>query len=110
MKKQPVTPDDPSSKANLTRRLHCAEGHLRGVTMMVERDDDCVSIVQQVCAVQGALHEINRLLLRHYLEICFKQRLQEGKMDDVACENCIAEIVSLYQLLGISLPNRKELV
>jgi DNA-binding FrmR family transcriptional regulator len=98
------------SKVNIARRLHCAEGHLHGVTMMVERDDDCVSIVHQICAVQGALREINRLLLQHYLEICFKQHLQEGKMDDAACENCVAEIVSLYQLLGITLPDRKELV
>jgi DNA-binding FrmR family transcriptional regulator len=111
MKKQPVTPDDPSlSKVNIVRRLHCVEGHLHGVALMVERDDDCVRIVQQICAVQGALREINRLLLQHYLEICFKHRLQDGKMDDVACENCVAEIVSLYQLLGISLPDRKELV
>ena len=78
--------------------------------MMVERDDDCVRIVHQIRAVQGALHEINRLLLQHYLEVCVKQHLQKGKIDDVACENYIAEIVSLYQLLGISLPNRKELV
>ena len=111
MKQQLVTPDDSSmSKVNIVRRLHCAEGHLRGVVMMVERDDDCVSVVQQICAVQGALREINRLLLRHYLEICFKQRLQQGKMDDAACENCVAEIASFYQLLGISLPDRKELV
>ncbi len=111
MKKQPVRHDDSAiSKANLTRRLHCAEGHLRGVATMVERDDDCVSIVRQIRAVQGALLEINRLLLQHYLEICVKQRLQEGKMDDVACENCVAEIVSLYQLLGVNLSDRKELV
>lgn len=111
MKKQPVTPDDSSlSKVNIVRRLHSAEGHLHGVALMVERNDDCVSIVQQIGAVQGALREINRLLLRHYLEICFKPRWQEGKMDDVDGENCVAEIVSLYQLLGISLPDRKELV
>ena len=111
MKQRLVKHDDLRvAKANITRRLHCAEGHLRGVVMMVERDDDCVSIVQQICAVQGALREINRLLLRHYLEICFKQRLQQGKMDDAACENCVAEIASLYQLLGVSLPDRKELV
>ena len=91
MKKQPVTPDDVSlPKVNIVRRLHCAEGHLHGVALMVERDDDCVSIVQQICAVQGALREINRLLFQHYLEICFKRRLQEGKMDDTACENCVA--------------------
>ncbi|MBI5350833.1 MAG: metal-sensitive transcriptional regulator, partial [Chloroflexi bacterium] len=53
MKKQLVTLDDSViSKVNIVRRLHCAEGHLRGVTMMVERDDDCVNIVQQICAVQ----------------------------------------------------------
>lgn len=97
------------SKVNITRRLHCAEGHLRGVAMMVERDDDCVSIVRQIHAVQGALFEINRLLLQHYLEICVKQRLQEGKMDDVACENCVAEIVSLYQLFGVNLQIERNL-
>jgi|GEM_PF-824059 len=111
MKKQPVKHDAPSiSKVNIARRLHCAEGHLRGVVLMVEREEDCVSIVQQLAAVQGALREINRLLARCYLETCLRQRMQEGQMNDAACENRVAEIVSLYQLLGISMPDRKEVV
>jgi DNA-binding FrmR family transcriptional regulator len=111
MKKQPVKHDDPSiSKINIARRLHCAEGHLHGVMLMVERDEDCVSIVQQLAAVQGALREINRLLARCYLETCFRQRLQDGQMNDAICENRVAEIVSLYHLLGISTPDQKEVV
>ena len=85
-------------KVDLTRRLLCAEGHLRGIVAMVERDADCESIVCQTMAVQGALREVNRLILKQYLDVCLRGRLQEPNVS--AREKCLAEVVSLYQLLG----------
>lgn len=43
------------SKADLLRRLRCAEGHLRGIAAMIERGADCQSVVHQILAVQAAL-------------------------------------------------------
>ena len=94
-------------QADLVRRLRCAEGHVRGIAAMVERGEDCDSIVRQTLAVQAALHEINRLALKHHLTVCVREQWQDGY---VAREQCVAEITSLYEVIGGSVPltNEKE--
>ena len=44
--------DRSDGKAELLHRLHCAEGHLRGIADMVERGAECQNIVHQTLAVQ----------------------------------------------------------
>jgi len=85
-------------KVDLTRRLRCAEGHLRGIVIMVEQGADCTSIVHQMLAVQGALREVNRSILNQHLDVCLREQLQGA--DAAAREKCLDEVVSLYQLLG----------
>ena len=96
-------------KANITRRLRCAEGHLQGIAAMVERGADCGSVLHQIVAVQGALREVNRLLLKHHLDVCVREQLQGS--DIATREKCLAEVVSLYGALGATRSlNRKERV
>lgn len=102
-------PNDPlEDKTEWVRRLHCAEGHLRGITTMIERGADCQSIVHQILAVQSALREINGLVVKHHLTVCLAEQLQNSNANVRA--PCLAEVISLYQLLGGSLPpfDRKE--
>lgn len=84
-------------QADLVRRLHCATGHLQGITGMVERGIDCETLVHQTLAVQAALREVNRLILKHHLEVCLAQRWQEA--NPMIREQDCAEIVALYHLL-----------
>jgi len=42
-------------KARVLARLRRAEGQVRAVTAMVEREDDCEKIAQQLAAVRKAL-------------------------------------------------------
>jgi DNA-binding FrmR family transcriptional regulator len=88
------------TRADLLRRLHCAEGHLRGIASMVEGENDCESIARQTQAVRAALGEINRRLLRFHLTQCLRGELTAG--DQAARAKCITEIVSLYELIGAS--------
>lgn len=88
------------SKADLLRRLHCAEGHLRGVAAMIEREEDCENIVHQLLAVQGALREVNRRLLNHHLEVCLQQPGLEP--DLVFRKRYLADIVALYHSIRTS--------
>ena len=87
-------------KTNIAGRLHCAEGHVRGIAVMIEREDDCESVVHQLLAVQGALREVNRLLLQHHLDVCLKEQFQQSNI--VFRERYMNEIVALYQQLAIS--------
>ncbi len=85
-------------QTNLVRRLRSAEGHLRGVAAMVERGGDCESILHQVLAVQAALVQIQRLILRHHLAECLGQEFPEAAIDPAASERWVAEVISLYEL------------
>lgn len=87
-------------KVDIARRLRCAEGHLRGVAAMMERGDDCKSIVRQLLAVQGALREVNRRLLKNHLEVCLREQLRES--NSLFRERHMDEIVALYHQFGAS--------
>jgi DNA-binding FrmR family transcriptional regulator len=85
-------------QTNLMRRLRSAASHLRGVAGMVEGGADCGSVLRQVLAVQAALREINRLMLRHHLGECLRQELTVVTMDPTAGDQWVAEVVNLYEL------------
>ena len=57
-------------RAELLRRLKSIEGHIRGITRMVEEDRPCMAVLQQIRAVQGSLKQIQLLLLRQHLDAC----------------------------------------
>ena len=92
------------NKVELVRRLHCAEGHLRGIATMVERGADCRSLVCQILAVQAALRKINSLIVKYHLTLCLRDHWSETGPDATGREYWLAEVISLYQLLGGSLP------
>jgi DNA-binding FrmR family transcriptional regulator len=85
-------------RADLVRRLRCAEGHLRAIAGMIETDADCQAVLQQMVAVQGALREVNRRLVKHYLEDCLPTDLQAS--DAALREHALEDVVALYQLMG----------
>lgn len=92
------------SKTELLGRLRCAEGHLQGIMAMVEGGADCRSVVHQIGAVQGALREVNRLIVTHHLTACLSQLLANTDQNPAARERCLAEVMSLYRLLNASRP------
>jgi|SRR5579859_1041824 len=84
------------TRDSVVRRLRSAAGHLQGVAGMVERQADCESVLLQLSAVQAALREVNRLMLRHHLDECLGQELAAIPMDAAAGERWAAKIISLY--------------
>ena len=85
-------------KADLARRLRCAEGHLRAVAGMIETDADCQAVLQQMVAVQGALCEVNRRLVNRYLDDCLSTNLHAP--DPALRERALENVVALYELIG----------
>jgi CsoR family transcriptional regulator, copper-sensing transcriptional repressor len=51
----------------LLTRLKIIAGHIRGVERMTEADAYCITIIQQVQAVQRALEKFNHLVLAEHL-------------------------------------------
>lgn len=75
-----------ASHDDVTLRLKRAHGHLGKVISMVEAEDKCLNVAQQLHAVVKALTEAKRLLVNDHIEHCLdeesihsKQELKEFK-------------------------------
>ncbi|EGL83344.1 protein of unknown function DUF156 [Caldalkalibacillus thermarum TA2.A1] len=68
-------------KENLIRRLNRIEGQVRGIKGMIERDVYCDDILNQMAAVQSALHAVSKLLLESHIKTCVMERLKEGDQE-----------------------------
>ena len=65
-------------KENCIRRLKAAEGQLRGLQEMLEQQRPCMEVLTQLAAAQNALRQVNRIVLRNYLESCATQAIRRS--------------------------------
>ncbi|NIS81093.1 MAG: metal-sensing transcriptional repressor [Anaerolineales bacterium] len=54
-------------REDIMQRLRCIEGHTRGVVRMLETEADCVAVMRQIKAIQGALAKVTQLILHEKL-------------------------------------------
>ncbi|MBI4786001.1 MAG: metal-sensing transcriptional repressor [Chloroflexi bacterium] len=59
--------DADKNKQDLRNRLRSAQGHMRAIADMIDRDAPCADVLRQTLAVRGALSAIQRELWRAYL-------------------------------------------
>jgi DNA-binding FrmR family transcriptional regulator len=69
---------DGNVRDDLMRRLHRAEGQLRGVMAMLESGRDCVEVLTQLVAVSHAVNGASFTVLVGRLRDCVRQA-DEGK-------------------------------
>lgn len=69
------------TKRDVTQRLRCTEGHVRGIIRMIEEDRSCLTVVQQIQAVQSALRQVNVLLVTQHLDTCLWQAWHDRQPD-----------------------------
>ncbi len=65
-------------KGDLATRLNRIEGQVRGIKGMIERDTYCDDVLNQLAAVQSALHSVGRLLLENHMKSCVRERIEQG--------------------------------
>ena len=58
------------------RRLKTIEGHLRGITRMVEEDAYCIDVIRQIQAVEAALNKVSAQILENHLNSCVTTAIQ----------------------------------
>ena len=73
---------DIQMKAKALGRLRRIEGQVQGIQRMVEEDKDCVDILLQLAAVQGAVEQVQKLLLGQHLESCVAEAVRSGSSRD----------------------------
>jgi len=83
---------------NILNRLKSIEGHVRGIERMVENGDYCIDIVNQILAVQRALHKVNSLVLDRHLHTCVTTAIRGEDPDER--ERVIGEIMDVFEATG----------
>jgi DNA-binding FrmR family transcriptional regulator len=79
---------------DILNRLKSIEGHVRGIERMVESGEYCVDIVNQIRAVQRALHKVNALVLDRHLHTCVTTAIRGDNADER--ERVIGEILGVF--------------
>ncbi len=79
-----------AEKKKLLDRLARVEGQIRGVQRMIEREDDCGRIAQQLAAARGALNKA----FFELIACAFEARLGESAAPMAARAN-VAELAQL---------------
>ena len=67
-----------ATKTKALGRLRRIEGQVQGLQRMLENEAYCVDILLQVSAVQGALEQVEKLLLGRHIESCVADAMRSG--------------------------------
>ena len=70
------------TKAKTRARLRRIEGQVQGLQRMLDNDAYCVDILLQISAVQGALEQVQKLLLGRHIESCVADALRSGSRSE----------------------------
>ena len=73
---------DDETRGKALGRLRRIEGQMQGIQRMVEEDKYCVDILLQLTAVQGAVEQVQRLLLGRHIESCVADAVRSGSTRD----------------------------
>lgn len=84
-------PRDKSTNRKVIHRLAIARGHLDKVIKMVEDGEYCIDVIHQSIAVQAALKEIDKVVLRNHMESCVSDSIKKGDEKEV-----ISEVMKIF--------------
>jgi hypothetical protein NreA len=68
----------------IIKRLKRANGHLLSVVSMIETGQNCTDIAQQLHAVEAAITQAKRTLIRDHIDHCLDLASQTGTRDPEA--------------------------
>jgi len=83
-------PKDQEEK--ILHRLKIAKGHLEKVIKMTENKEYCIDIIHQSQAVQGALAEVDNLMMENHLRTCAANAIKRGDQKEA-----IDEVMSVFK-------------
>ena len=76
-------------------RLKTIEGHIKGITRMVENGEYCIDIIRQIQAVQSALNKVSGNILDEHLNSCVITAIRGD--DPQERERVLKEIAEIYE-------------
>jgi len=74
-----ITVREEKLKSNLITRLNRAEGQVRGIKSMIEKDAYCNDVLIQISAAQAALDSVSKLVLENHIRGCLVKKILAGE-------------------------------
>ncbi len=68
-------------------RLSRAIGHLESVKRMVENGQDCAEVLMQLSAVESAIHNTGKIILKDHIEHCLVDAVENGDQESIELLN-----------------------
>ena len=68
----------------LINRLNRIEGQVRGIKNMLENDEYCVDILNQISATRAALGSLASILLEDHIQTCVAEGIKNGDTEIVS--------------------------
>ena len=79
----------------VSRLLKTARGQLDGVLRMIDEDQYCIDIANQILAAEAILRKANREVVRAHMASCVAQAMESG--DEQAKQQKLDEILRLLE-------------
>lgn len=89
---------DAETKSKAQGRLRRIEGQVQGLQRMIAAEAYCVDILLQISAVQGALEQVQKLLLGRHIESCVADALRSGSRNER--QRKIDELLGVFSRFG----------
>ena len=80
-----------ADKKTVSRLLNTAKGQINGILKMIEEDQYCIDISNQILASIAILKKANQEVIKAHLESCVKESFIEG----VDTEQKIEEVMQI---------------
>ncbi len=74
----------PEEVKALINRLNRIEGQVRGIKNMLENDEYCVDILNQISASRAALGSLASILLEDHIQTCVAEGIKNGDTEIVS--------------------------
>lgn len=75
--------DNEKLKSNLVVRLNRIEGQLKGIRKMIENENHCDEVLNQIASVRGALNGVSKIILENHLKKCVVSGIKAGVEEEV---------------------------
>jgi len=86
------------TKGKARGRLRRIEGQGQGLQRMIDSDAYCVDVLLQISAVQGALEQVQKLLLGRHIESCVADALRSGSKSER--QQKLEELLDVFSRFG----------
>ena len=70
-----------ADKEKTTRLLKTAKGQIEGVLKMVEENQYCIDISNQILAAEAILRKANKEIIHAHMKTCVKESFEQGNED-----------------------------